>query len=163
MVGDRVIVSLLRSPTEKASEFFPGGSSAENRTHVYEFDFLPHEAKDLSQAIELGMALNNPSMYQEISGFNSAQPVKRKPLARPVISISPSNIVLSALKMAESGNGWIVRMYEGAGKAADAELKVNFDAFKLYETDLNENNNKIVSEGKIKFKPFEIKTFLIET
>jgi len=65
--------------------------------------------------------------------------------------------------MAESGNGWIVRMYEGAGKAADAELKVNFDAFKLYETDLNENNNKIVSEGKIKFKPFEIKTFLIET
>ena len=163
MVGDRIIVSILRSPTEKASNFFPGGSSAENRTHVYEFDFLPHEADDLSQAIELGMALNNPAMYQEISGFNSAQPVKGNPLTKPIISISPSNIVLSALKMAEGGNGWIVRMYEGVGKATDAELKVNFDAFKLYETDLNENNNKIVSEGKITFKPFEIKTFLIET
>ena len=52
-------------------------------------------------------------------------------------------VQLSAFKKAEDGKGWIVRLYEGEGKAQSAVLRLPFAGL----------------EERIDFTPFQIKTF----
>lgn len=62
------------------------------------------------------------------------------------ITVSEPSIVLSAVKRAENGKGLIVRLYNSKNKSSDTEI-----CFKW-----------LGSNFKIKFKPFQFKTFILE-
>ncbi len=158
LVGGRVLVSLLRSPTEKASAFFPGPAAHENRTNVYEFEFLPHEPGKLANAVALGQFMNNPPFIH----LNAVAAKRSQPSAKSFVAVDASNVVVSAFKKAEDGSGWIVRLYEAVGQKCRAKLEVKLKSVKVYETDMAE---KIISPAKLDaltFIPFEVKTFLVK-
>ena len=67
------------------------------------------------------------------------------PQKAELLTVSESNVVLSALKKAEKNNGYIVRFYETEGKECHTDICIHF----LEKT--------IHAE----FKPYEIKTFLV--
>lgn len=68
-----------------------------------------------------------------------------RPQSDSFVSLSAPNIVISALKKAEDGNGLIVRMYEAVGRQTSANLDLRFA--------------KLHWQGE--FRPFEIKTLRV--
>ena len=67
------------------------------------------------------------------------------PLTESFLQVDPANVVLSAFKRAETGEGWILRMYESEGH--DAEAVIRFIALK--------------KEIHLPIRAFEIKTLLL--
>lgn len=65
---------------------------------------------------------------------------------KPLLQIDSENIVLSAMKKAEKGNRFIIRLYECEGRKTVAKLKFP----------------GIGEDYEIPFDPFEIKTFFFE-
>jgi len=58
------------------------------------------------------------------------------PSSKSLVSVSPSNIIVSAIKQAEDGDGLVVRFYEAEGRYTKAIIK-GFQAFsKVYLTDM---------------------------
>ena len=66
------------------------------------------------------------------------------PLLYEGISIDKENVMLSALKKAEDGEGYILRVYECAGKAVSCRIDC-----------------KTLGEYNVDFTPFEVKTLRI--
>ena len=79
------------------------------------------------------------------------------------VNVLTPNVVLSALKQAEDGNGLIMRVYEAAGASTRATLRCGFRLAGAEETDLIEENPArvtIVGSGLwLDLAPFEIRTF----
>jgi len=151
--GD-IIISLLRSPTRKASGFLPEEGGYERGTHLFEFVIFLHGKRNIEEIIELGHNFNHP-VISLITGIG-------KPEEKSFISIDKPGIVMSCFKKAEKENGFILRLYESTGKRKKVKLKTGFDIKNIYEVNLIEEEKKKVNIENIEFKPFEIKTFLIE-
>ncbi len=54
-------------------------------------------------------------------------------------TIKPKNIIMSALKMAEDGQGIILRLYEAYGKNANGVISFRIPSKSVVETDLLEH------------------------
>jgi alpha-mannosidase len=92
------------------------------------------------------------------------------PLNRSFLKINPGNVVLSALKRAEDGDGVILRFYETKGEETDAELTL-FREPKVVKTVnmLEEEDEGVKKELKregekieLTLKPFEIVTLKVD-
>ena len=70
-------------------------------------------------------------------------------------------IVVETVKPSRDGSGVVVRCYERFGKESECELTPAFAASAVLETDLREEGG-VPAPSKVKFKPFEIKTFLFK-
>ncbi|ARD84911.1 alpha-mannosidase [Ferroplasma acidiphilum] len=76
-----------------------------------------------------------------------------------LLNFSGDDIILENIKISENEQGLIARFYNCSDKISNFELKIPDKD--IYETDILENN-KIKIDKNIIFKPFEIKTLLIE-
>ena len=74
--------------------------------------------------------------------------------------------IVTVLKKAENGNGYIVRAFEALNKTTECILSFGQNPKAVYECDLLENKEqKLHCENAkltVQFKPFEIKTFIID-
>jgi alpha-mannosidase len=86
------------------------------------------------------------------------------------VSILPKNIILEAMKPAEDGSGDVIfRLYEAAGAAVNAEIKIELPVGKIWECNMLEEEKTLLSEGKenlpvlhLAFRAFEIKTLRLQ-
>ncbi|MGM0445119.1 MAG: alpha-mannosidase [Bacillota bacterium] len=81
-----------------------------------------------------------------------------------ILNIDKNNITIDGFKLSEEKNGYILRFHEFAGKKTNLTLSFNKNINKIIETDLMENNIKILTKSnqlKLNVKPFEIKTLKI--
>jgi len=82
-------------------------------------------------------------------------------------SVTPDNVVLTAVKKAEDANGLIFRVYEWAGKTATAEFHVPPGATSATVTNLMETpeGDPLKVEGdavKVPIHPYEILTIRVD-
>jgi alpha-mannosidase len=113
-----------------------------------------------ARSYQAGRSLTHPllpvSILDELSH-------KTLPPSNSFLSIQADNVVLSAVKKAESGRSVIVRFYEIQG--AKAETPVTFlgkqQAFR--ETDLLERDLRSTDQRVLHVNPYEIKTIKLET
>ena len=81
-----------------------------------------------------------------------------KALAMP--TVDSEQVRISAFKPAYDGDGFVLRMFECAGKSAKVQLSLP-EGYKL-AGELNLLEEKIGEAGtELEFKPFQIKTFKI--
>lgn len=157
VVDGRALVSLLRSPSGQESDFQPGPATWENRSHVYEFEFLPHEGDGIAEATALGLFANNPPFVEPEDAAGKGG------LPETVLSISAPEIALSALKKANDGKGWMIRLYETCGRPCRASLDVKFKGAKIFNADMRgAPQGAAISTRKLAFSPFEIKTLYLQ-
>lgn len=127
----------------------PDFFSDEGQHHV-NFSILAHgkdwQLQTLKHAILLNIGLISTSGRLK----NLAEKLREK------FEIS-DDVVMSALKKAEDSEDLVVRFYEPFGKRAAIELNSKARLVNILE-DVIEN----VKNGKIPFKPFEIKTLMLE-
>jgi len=157
---------LMLSSDGKAGPAIPVPDAQELKRYVFRYSIYPHEG-DWREA----------SAYRHAYEFNTDMDAlqlpdgMKPPLKRSFLKIEPKNVVLSALKKAENGDGEaILRFYETEGKETDAEITL-FRAPKAVrvvnmleeedagvEKELENGGERIL----LKMKPFEIVTLRVE-
>jgi len=88
------------------------------------------------------------------------------PASHSFVSIKPGNLVMTAMKKSEDGDGLILRFYESAGKQTQAEITLPAGATHAAETNLMEkgvegmNATLPISNNKVELKvgPYSINT-----
>lgn len=144
-VKDNVLrLTLLRSP------IWPD-PHADEGTQTFTYSLYPHAGSvNESDVQAVAWALNDPLLVTDEAG------VDRQLFALP----AHSHIALDAIKQAEDGDGYIVRMHEYSGSRQTIDLDPQFAYEKVVATDLMENElpDVAVDVHAVAFKAYEIKT-----
>jgi alpha-mannosidase len=108
----------------------------------FTYGLLPHTGTwQQAGTVQRAAELNQPA----IALAATFHPQGTLPQANSFVQINVENVIASALKKAEEGDGWIVRLYETAGHETRATLQLPFLRRKVGTT----------------FNPCEIKTFFM--
>jgi alpha-mannosidase len=148
--GNVLRLSLLRSPVWPDPE-------ADRGHHHFSFALYPH-AGDWKQALTVrhGYEFNYPLDAMQVGSHAGAMPVRHS-----FVSVTPENIVLTAMKKAEDSESLIFHLYEWAGKAGSIEIALPPGATGATETNLMEQpeGSLLVVAGDkvtVPVRPYEI-------
>jgi alpha-mannosidase len=111
--GNILRLSLLRSPTWPDPE-------ADRGHHEFRYSLYPHSG-DWKQALTVlrGYEFNYP-----LSAFQVEAHEGELPPQHSFVGITGDNVVLTALKKAEGGDGLLFRFYEWAGKTGNVQIRL---------------------------------------
>ena len=135
-----ISLNLLRSPV------YPD-ETCDMGEHNFSYIFMPHKGDAFAANVPAFAYAFNISMVECEEDITLDK----------IISVDARNIIVETVKLAENGNGFIIRLYENEGKNTDMEMQTSLNYSKIYETDMLEN---IISDStlKLSFKPYEVKT-----
>lgn len=148
-------LTLLRSP------IYPD-PTADKGEHDFTYAIYPHvggwrEADVVRAGYEVNVSLTAEVTEAHEGDF---------PLQQAWIEMDGKDVVIEALKKSQSGEGWILRLYEAKGGRGKVKASAAFGFSEIWETNLMEEKEKqLDSDGhtfEFVIKPFEIKTFLIK-
>lgn len=127
--------------------------------HQFSLALVPHEG-DWKQAVQHGYNFNQPLVARLVEQHAGALPP-----AHSFVSIEPKQVVLAALKKAEDDESWIVRVYESAGSAVNANITLPFAASSVSEVNLIEWDDKPLplsgQKLNITLAPWEVKSLKV--
>lgn len=130
-------------------------------SHNYRMALYPHQG-NWRFAYKKGLAFNSPlTAWCGKVRTNKRTTPSVLPVSESLVSLSPSNIITSALKRAEDETGIFLRFYEAEGRYTKAIIN-GFQKFsKIYLTDMLEYNQQEIQAKKdgsleIFVKPWEI-------
>lgn len=152
--GDTVFITLLRSPKSP-------DANADMGTQHFTYAIVPHPGDWRAPLVrEAARAFDQPMRAALVPAHAGTGRV-----TRPAITLTGGTVDLGALKRAEDGNGWILRIVETSGRPTTAQLRFN-RAVTATETDLLERptGKTFQSAGttlSIPLTPWEIETVLI--
>jgi len=126
-VGNLLRLSLLRSPIWPDAE-------ADRGHHHFGYELYPH-AGDWKQSLteRAGYEYNYKLQATVVAAHTGALPAEHS-----FVSVSPENVVLTAIKKAEDANGLILRVFEWAGKESTVTFNLPPGAVSASETNLME-------------------------
>ena len=136
-------LNLLRSPT------FPD-KTADRGIHRFTYAFCPFENGDLAKVVREGYRLNNPLRITDGVRFDS------------FAAVDDAGVIIETVKRAEHVDGVVLRLYESLGRPTTTALRVDLPHRAARETDLLERPSGEADLGRLVFRPFEIKTILLE-
>jgi alpha-mannosidase len=155
-VGNLLRISLLRSPKWPDPD-------ADMGHHHFHYAVYPHAGswKD-ALTVRRGWEYDYPLQAVATTAHAGALPAEHS-----FASVTPENVVLTAVKKAEDSKGLIFRVYEWAGKDATVEFRVPPGASGATVTNLMEESegSALSVEGdvvKTPIKPFEILTIRVD-
>ena len=128
-------------------------------THQFTYSLLPHEESwDRAEVVQAGIELNAEKHTVSVIG--------RGKLIEGLATCNNKNVIIDTVKMAETGNGVMLRLYEANGTGGNAELSFGRKVRSVREVDLVEREigDVALEENKIRFEvtPYEIRTFIID-
>jgi alpha-mannosidase len=155
-VGNMLRLTLLRSPTWPDPE-------ADQGHHHFHYALYPHTGtwKD-ALTMRHGWEYDYPLTAVVTTAHAGALPAEHS-----FASVTPENVVLTAVKKAEDENGLIFRVYEWAGKDATAEFHVPPGATSATVTNLMETaeGSPLTVTGDVvqaPIHPYEILTIRVD-
>jgi alpha-mannosidase len=87
---------------------------------------------------------------------------ERVSILHSLLSTSSTNVIIETIKLAEDGNGVIVRLYESQRKRGPVQLRAGFGVAAAWETNLLEENESELSVEndtiQLNLKPYQIMT-----
>jgi len=111
--GNVLRLSLLRSPK------WPD-PMADRGLHSIEYSLYPHPAEaSAARTLQRGYEYNN-SLIAVVGEVHKG----RRPPSASFVQLTPANLILTTVKKAEDGDGWIFQWYEGKGLDSEARLTV---------------------------------------
>jgi alpha-mannosidase len=154
--GNVLRLSLLRSPKWPDPD-------ADMGHHHFHYAIYPHAGTwQQAMTVRHGWEYNYP-----LTAVVTSAHAGELPASHSFVSVSPDNVVLTAVKKAEDTNSLIFRVYEWAGKAATVEFHVPPGATGATVTNLQETpeGEALPISGdsvKAPIKPFEILTVRVD-
>ena len=145
-------ISLMRAPT------CPDRTS-DHGTSTFVYSLYPHkngwrDGGTVQKAFELNVPL-------EAFMLNSQEgPLSSK---KSFLSLDSTNIIVDAIKTAQDGDGWILRLYEAEQRRGKVKINCSLPFERVTECNLMEENEEEVAivggEFEFMIRPFEVKTF----
>jgi len=149
-VGNLLRLSLLRSPV------WPDPNADRGHQH-FSYALYPH-AGDWKQAMTVrhGYDFNYPLKAMQVEAHSGALPAEHS-----FVTVTPDDVVLTAMKKAEDSHALIFHFYEWAGKGGSMELRVPPGATGAVETNLMEQpeGSALSVTGDritVPYRPYEI-------
>jgi alpha-mannosidase len=156
-IHDNVMrLTLLRSPT------LPD-PMADFGEHHFVYSLLPHSGSWEENTQREAYALNDPIIV-----YQTKEEREKKEIFHPssFISASAANVIIETVKMAEDGDGMIVRLYESHRKRGPVTVRFAFALENAWVTNLlEENESTLRVENDIivlEIKPYQICTLRIQ-
>jgi len=120
-------LSILRSPPyafHRPRRIEPGViyDYTDQGAQVVRLALVPHDVGWIAETVRRAEELNVPPIACEVEAHAGDWPA-----AASLVRCSAPNVTLSALKLAEEGDDLILRGYETAGRATEAEVAVGFE------------------------------------
>jgi alpha-mannosidase len=144
-------LSLLRGSTSPDPQ-------ADQGEHHFIYSLLPHKDGWEIETAAHAYALNDPLFVFQAND----QENKSASGLFLLVSASSPNIIIETVKVAEDGNGIIVRLYEYQRKRGPVVLKTGFHLAQVWRADILERNQSVVTSTddqiEITVSPFEIVT-----
>lgn len=165
---ESIYLTLLRSvdnlSSTEAGAAIPTMDALEFRPYEFRYALYPHEgnwrdAKCFKQAYEFDYNL----LPIEIDGNDGFLPKEYS-----FLKLQPDNLILSALKKAEDGDGIIARFFETSGKSVKGEIEFFKELEKIDLVNLLEKFKEKLGDGEVvnldvdKFKIMTLKFLLKE-
>ena len=132
--------------------------------HQVVYSIYPHRGNwNVANTVRRGYELNEPLIARVTERHAGTMPKSKS-----FVWVSEPNVILTALKRSEDGDGIILRVYESHGKPCEVRMALGFDVDEVVETDLMErpigaptqvNNNRF----SFRIGKHEIKTFKLST
>ncbi len=153
-------LSLLRAGTHPD----PHSDRGEN---VFSYALLPHTGDWRTETVDEAHAFNFPLL----SRYAPANTKGDLPATFALASVDDQGIIIETVKQAESGDGFIVRLYETFNTRGRATLTLGFPVAEAFAVNLVEEKPEPITfeptenDGAaiaFDFRPFEIKTFLVK-
>ena len=146
---------------DNEDSFFSGPRYRQRGTHTLTFSLTPHQGGwRMAQAYRQGLSTTYPFIPVMTSQHSAFLPREMS-----FMKIEGSNIVLTALKKAENGRGYILRLYEAEGKERSFTIEFYRDVKECWETNLLEEDTKGLTFYKkqvdLQIPPYEIKTIRV--
>ena len=119
-IRDNVMrISLLRAATYPDPE-------ADQGEQRFAYSLLPHAGGWNEETIRAAYALNDPLLVYAGDGAGGESGSTPDLLSAPLIRVDQPNVVIETVKMAEDGDGVIVRLYESRRCRGDVTLQTSF-------------------------------------
>jgi alpha-mannosidase len=154
LYNNDITLSLLRPPKSPDKECDMG-------KHEIKYALCPHSGSLAdSDTIKKAYEINNPCIAVYSEGGSGEMPDEYS-----LIKVSSDALIVEVAKLADSGDGVIIRAYDGKRSRGKAEILLPFGQ-KAYLCDMLENELEEIeiSDGKIvlPYKPFEIITLKVK-
>ncbi|OKP89678.1 alpha-mannosidase [Paenibacillus sp. P32E] len=150
-IKDHVMrLSLIKSATEPDWQ-------ADQGEHRFTYALLPHKGDwAAATTVQEAWSLNNP-LHVVKGGYSNGA-------GKSLIKTDSSGIAVDAVKMAENGDGFIVRLHEYTGTRSTVTLSSDYPLHSWQECDLMERPLGEANIGQAvthEMKPYEISTFIV--
>lgn len=122
--------------------------------HTFRYALAPYQGS-WTEAQPLAHAFSAPALAWEAEGL---------PFEGPSVALGDQRLVLSALKKADSANQLVVRVYNPTPEPVQSVVAVKVPHARLLEANLAEEPGAVAGVGEVQasFRPYEIKTWLVE-
>nr|QGT50950.1 alpha-mannosidase [uncultured Firmicutes bacterium] len=138
---------------------YPNENSDQGQ-HCFTYSLYPHkDGFKQGGTIQEAYLLNRPLMSIEAKGGGMLGD------KFSFVSSDSENIIIETVKESENGKGIVIRLYDAWNKKSKPELRLGFDAKKIYLCDMLENKLEEIGSGnrvKLSVRNFEIITLLAE-
>jgi alpha-mannosidase len=82
---------------------------------TFRYVLRPHRTPDLAAAARFATGFGSPLLARPGG--------PAKPSGKPLLTVEPQDVLVSALKPADEGKAWIVRLWGASGETREAELR----------------------------------------
>ncbi|MGN1194232.1 MAG: alpha-mannosidase, partial [Acutalibacteraceae bacterium] len=141
-----ISLNLLRSPLS------PDRTIADKGFHEFTYAIYPHKDKCSVETLKRAYFLNKPILFFKGKNIPTSS----------IASTDNENVVIETIKKAYGKNAIIIRLFESQGEKAVTCLQTSFSFKNAKEVNLVEEGGRKVDISNLKFKPFEIKTVMLE-
>lgn len=142
-------LSLLKSATSP-------DPNADQGEHRMVYSLLPHVGDWRGEVVAAAYDLNNPLILRTVSGGTGGTQ------ASSLVSVDAPNVIIETVKLAEDGNGLIVRLYENHRSRGKVTVTAGFALSEAYRCNLLEENEQPLtvsgSSVQIDVTPYQIQT-----
>ncbi len=159
VLGSRIRLSLVRSA-------YDPDAIADQGLHALRYSILPH-AGDWRDAgvTRLAAGFNQPLMARAVRERSQGSLPHAVTLAwRP--RLSDGSVLIACLKPAHRRNGTVIRLYESAGRMAEATLSGLPPEARLSEMNIVEDSvasvELVQGTARLFFRPWQVRTLLVE-
>ena len=156
-VHDNVMrITLLRSPTMP-------DPMADFGEHQFKYSLYPHVGNWNEETQREAYLLNDP-----IIGYKSKVESQRLKIVglSSLVACEDSNIIIETIKLAEDGNGIIVRLYESQRKRGQVQVRFGCGVESVWTTNLLEEDESALSVDQdsiiLNMKPYQIVTLRVK-
>jgi len=135
LTGTSICPIILRTAYSCGDPFYWYGNEG---THTFRHSITPHAGRlSKTAAFKRGWEFNNPFVLGEIAHpMGPVQDATSLPETLSFLEIDKPNVIVSALRKPEDGDGWEVRLFETEGTAGEVQLRFSAPVEDAWQTDL---------------------------